>query len=96
VKDLNDEKSAVLAQEAWQNTFQKKEIPSEVEEIKGGGKSLDIFVANNITPSASAARRLFEAGAVTDMTDNKKISAEEKLKPGHTYKVGKHRFIKIT
>lgn len=88
-------KKAEEAEENFSNTFQKKEIPENVEEIDGKGKPLDIFVANKITSSASAARRLFLAGAVTDMTDNKKLSLEDKLENGHVYRVGKHRFIKI-
>jgi hypothetical protein len=48
-----------------------------------------------LAESVSAARRLFDAGAVTDMTDNKKLSAKDKFLSGHIYKIGKHRFVKI-
>lgn len=95
VAELHNETSAKDAEENFSSTFQKKEVPKDIEEIKGGGKPFDIFVVNNITTSTSAARRLFDAGAVTDMTDNKKLTSKDKFKTGHVYKIGKHRFIKI-
>lgn len=95
VTTLHSKKEAEKAEEFFSKTFQKGEIPEEVEEIKGGEKPLDIFVVNGIASSTSAARRLFDAGAVTDMTDGRKLTSKDELKTGHVYKIGKHRFIKI-
>ncbi|MEK7140448.1 MAG: tyrosine--tRNA ligase [Patescibacteria group bacterium] len=94
VKIYHGEKRAQEAETNFINKFQKKEIPDQIEEINGG-KPLEVFVMNHIASSTSAARRLFDAGAVTDLTDNKKITVKDELKSGHVYKIGKHRFIKI-
>ncbi len=95
VAALHSEKEAVDAEKNFSNTFQKKEIPEEIEEIKGGNRSVDVLVDAGVAESTSAARRLFEAGAITDMTDDKKLTAKDKFQTGHVYKIGKHRFIKI-
>jgi tyrosyl-tRNA synthetase len=95
VSIYHGEKKAKIAEENFVNTFSKKEIPKDVQEIEGDGKLLEIFVPNKLTNSISEARRLLEAGAVTDMTNNKKLIAKDKFISGHTYKIGKHKFIKI-
>jgi len=98
VASLHSEDDAQKAEESFSNTFQKGSIPDEVEEIDGGEKlekPLEILVKNGIADSVSVARRLFEGGAVTDITDDKKLSAKDPFVSGHVYKIGKHRFIKI-
>ena len=45
--------------------------------------------------SNSKIRRLFEEGAVKDMTEDKKLAIHDEAKSGHVYKVGKHKFFKI-
>lgn len=87
-------KEAETAEENFIKTFQKKEIPDDILEIEVG-KPINVLVASGIASSASAAGRLFEAGAVTDITENRKITAKDELQSGHVYKIGKHRFIKI-
>ena len=95
ISQLYDKDKAEMAEKRFNSTFQKKEIPNVVEEIEIKGKPISTLVASGIAPSSSVAGRLFEAGAVTDMTENKKITSKDKLKSGHVYKIGKHRFIKI-
>jgi tyrosyl-tRNA synthetase len=85
------------AEEAEKNfikTFSKGELPETIEEMEGG-KPLEVVVTSGAASSTSAARRLFEEGAVTDMTEGKKVTARDELKSGHIYKIGKHKFIKI-
>lgn len=93
-KIFHSEKDAQAAEENFIKTFQKKEIPDDIPEIEAG-KPINVLVASGVAPSASAAGRLFEAGAVTDITENRKITAKDELQSGHVYKIGKHRFIKI-
>jgi tyrosyl-tRNA synthetase len=95
VEIYHGKKEADRAEEGFVKTFQKKEIPDEIEEVSGEGKPVEILVANNIAESISVARRLFDAGAVTDMTDNKKLTQKDTFESGHVYKIGKHHFIKI-
>lgn len=96
VKIYHGEKSAQLAKDDWISKFQNKEIPKEVEEIDGEGELSKILVVKGVLSSNSEARRLFSGGAVTNITENKKIDLKEQVKQGHIYKVGKHKFIKIT
>ncbi|MFA5932095.1 MAG: tyrosine--tRNA ligase [Candidatus Paceibacterota bacterium] len=95
VKIYHGEKKAKEAQENFVNTFQKKEIPEIVEEIEGEGLLTPILLKARMFDSKGEIRRLFEAGAIKDMTDNKKLILEEVVAKGHVYKIGKHKFIKI-
>lgn len=95
VSIYHGEKKAEEAEKNFTSTFSKKEIPENVEEIEGDGKLLEVFTESKLTSSLSEARRLLEAGAVTDLTDDRKLTAKDTFISGHTYKIGKHRFIKI-
>ena len=95
IKIIFNEKKAKEAEDFFINTFQKKEIPEIVEEVEGGGLLTPILLKINFFKSNSEVRRLFEAGAIKDMTDDKKISLNEEVVKGHVYKIGKHKFIKI-
>jgi tyrosyl-tRNA synthetase len=95
VKIYHGEKKAKEAQENFVNTFQKKEIPEIVEEIEGEGLLTPILLKAKMFDSKGEIRRLFDAGAIKDMTDDRKILAIENIVKGHVYKIGKHKFIKI-
>ncbi len=89
------EKRGEGAQNDWITKFEKKEIPVDVIEVFGMGRPIDVLVENKIANSTSAARILFDSGAVTDMSAGIKMTAKEKFQSGHVYKIGKHKFIKI-
>ena len=89
------EKKAQEAEENFVKTFQKKEIPEMVEDLEGEGSLAPILLHAKLFDSNSEVRRLFEAGAIMDMTENKKISYTDEVVKGHVYKIGKHRFLKI-
>lgn len=91
----HDESKAEIAEKDWIQKFEKNEIPTDAEEIAGTGLLMPILLEKGIVESNSEARRLFEGGAITDMTENKKMTVKEKVQSGHVYKIGKHRFIKI-
>ena len=82
------------AQASFEETFSKGGIPNDAQEVPNG-KPLEVLVQSGAAASTSAARRLFEAGAVTDMADDRKLNAKDEFEAGHTYRVGKHKFIKI-
>jgi tyrosyl-tRNA synthetase len=91
-------KEALEAEENFTKTFQKGEIPDEMLELtltKKGENLMEISIKSKIVSSKSNFRRLIEAGAITDMTDNKKVSGSGTVTKGHVYKIGKHKFIKI-
>ncbi len=97
IKIYHGEKSAILAQENWEKTFSKKEIPENIDEIivSKNTKLIDVFSLNKIVSSKSDFRRLIEEGAITNMTVNKKISLSDEIAEEGVYKIGKKRFIKI-
>lgn len=95
VRIYHGDELSLKAQDAFINTFQKKEIPDDIEVVSGEGRPMDVLVTAGAADSVSSARRLFDAGAVTDITEDKKLTQTDKFESGHVYKIGKHRFIKI-
>lgn len=98
VKTYHGEKKAKEAQENFINTFQKKEIPDEIEEIKvGEGEMLvEILVSKNILDSKSEWRRLVEQNAIHDLENDTRITdVNFKVEKNITLKIGKKKFIKI-
>lgn len=89
---------AQKAEENFINTFQKKEIPDELEkvQIENGEKLMDAIVRAGVVESKTEFRRLVEAGAITNLETEEKITdsnytptASQKLK------IGKRRFVEI-
>ncbi|HBH71845.1 MAG: Tyrosine-tRNA ligase [Parcubacteria group bacterium GW2011_GWC1_42_11] len=89
---------ALRAREMFLATFQKKEIPEDVEEIKGEGKLGELLKTSGVVSSMNDFRRLVGEGAVKRLMDGgveEKITEDTELaKPG-VYKIGKRRFVKI-
>lgn len=97
VKTIKSEKEAEVAQEKWENTFSKKEIPEDVQEIKIKKDELlvDILLKSKIVTSKNDFRRLVDEGAITNLDTNEKVlSHTEKVQEG-VYRIGKKRFCKI-
>lgn len=94
---FHSEKKATEAQENWENTFSKKEIPTEIESFmsKDGTQLVEVLLINKIIESKSEFRRLVESGAVTNMDLNEKVSTQNELAKGGVYRIGKKRFCKI-
>lgn len=97
VKIYHGEKKAKEAQDNWEKTFSKKEIPEDAQEIKVNKNELlvDVFLKNGIVFSKSEFRRLVESGAVTNMDNNKKATTTGEVVESGVYKIGKKRFCKI-
>jgi len=99
VKICQGEQAAREAEENFINTFQKKEIPVEMEEIKGQEGELvsEVLVKNKILSSKGEWRRLCEGNGVHDLEKNETIADQNlKIDGNLTLKIGKKRFIKIT
>lgn len=89
---------AVRAREAFLSTFQKREIPEDVLEIKGEGKLGELFKSKEIVSSMTEWRRLVEEGAVKRLVEGgeeEKIIDDTILATLGVYKIGKRRFVKI-
>lgn len=91
-------KAAALAEENFTKTFQKKEIPNDIEEIfclKGESIS-EALVKNKILSSKGEWRRLIESHAVHDLIKKENISDQNaKTINDLILKIGKKRFVKI-
>ena len=94
----HSKKEAKEAEENFVNTFQKKKIPDEIEEIKGrlGEILSEVLVENKILASKGEWRRLVLENAIHDLLKEKNITdVNLKISENLTLKIGKKRFIKI-
>ncbi len=97
VSIYNGSTKAKQAEETFIKTFQKNEIPTDIENIKANKNDLlvEIFLFNKIISSKGEFKRLVEGGAITNLDSNEKItSINEKVESG-VYRIGKKRFCKI-
>lgn len=98
VEIYHGKKGAIQANQNWTNTFQKKEIPDEMEEIKAGNGELlsEVLVQNKVLTSKSEWRRLVEGKAIHDLVKNENIiNVDTRITEDLTLKIGKKKFIKI-
>jgi tyrosyl-tRNA synthetase len=91
------DKKSKQAQEDFSNTFQKNEIPTNIDDILVEKNSLliDIFLSKNIVSSKSEFRRLVDEHAITNMDTNQKVSSHTEVVDNGVYRIGKKRFCKI-
>jgi len=97
VKMYHGAEAAEKAEEYFVNTFQKKEIPDDLEEIKvvSGVKLVDVLSEQGIVKSKSDFRRLVDEGAIGWMEGEKISDPNFVIEQGGVLKVGKKRFVKI-
>jgi len=98
ITQLHDEASAKSAEESFASTFQKKEIPEEIEEMeaKVGELLSEVLVKNKIILSKSEWRRLVLGNAIHDLSKNVTIvDVDTKISENLILKIGKKKFIKI-
>ncbi len=97
VKIYHGEKRAKEAEENFIKTFQKKEIPERIEEIKGSGALGELLVYNKIIESMSQWRRLVDEGAIKKLSEKEEVRIMDYKIEATTgvYKIGKRRFVKI-
>lgn len=98
VKIYHGEKKATQAKENFRNTFQKKEIPDEMEEIvvKAGEALSEALVAGKVLPSKSEWRRLVAGKAIHDLVKNTHIEdVDLKVSEDLKLKIGKKKFIQV-
>ncbi len=98
VKDLHGKEAAEAAEQNFSNTFQKKEVPEEMEEVsvKEGEPLSEVLVKHKVIASKSEWRRLILGNAIHDLLTNKTIKDQNSKAGGDlTLKIGKKRFIKI-
>jgi tyrosyl-tRNA synthetase len=90
------EKKAVLAKNTFLATFQKGEIPTDIQTQKFSETLLDTLVASKLVASKGEARRLTLSGAISNAETGEKIVDPNFMpKNSAVYRIGKHRFLKI-
>jgi tyrosyl-tRNA synthetase len=90
---------ADTAQETFVDTFSNQQTPEDTEEINAntGDRLMDILAGADVVPSKSQFRRLVDQGAITNLETDEKIDDHTyEVEDTATFKVGKHRFIKIS
>lgn len=92
------QEEAMKARESFLSTFQKKEIPDDIEEIKAEGKLGELLKAKEIVSSMTDWRRLVGEGAVKILKEDRveeKVTDDTILATPGVYKIGKRRFVRI-
>jgi len=98
IKIIFNEKKAKEAEENFVKTFQKKEIPDEMQEVKAKSGELlsEVLVKEKILSSKGEWRRLVEGNAIHDLEKNENIKTPNfKISENLTLKIGKKTFLKI-
>lgn len=92
----HDADAAQEAEEAFVGTFQKGQLPEEIEEVmrEGGESYADALVRLGIVASKSELTRLLRDGGVRDAETGEKYE-ELPDAPGVTLKLGKRRFVRL-
>lgn len=95
VKFYHDIASADKAKEHFVNTFQKKEVPEDIKEVKvSSEKLLDVLIESGLVPSASEGKRLIEQEGIK--VDG--VTAEnesQRVESGSLIQKGKREFRRI-
>lgn len=96
VRMYHGEREAEAARAAFEHTFSKGEVPTDVPEVAVGGAGLiDALVAAKVVSSKSDYRRLASEGAIRIVRTDEKLT-EHSLPPyGEVVRIGKHRFVRI-
>lgn len=92
------QENAEEAEEAFIRTFQQKEVPANVEQVRvfSGARLADVLSETGLVRSKGEFRRLIKEGAVRNVDTGEKIQEEDcSLEKTATFKIGKRRFLKI-
>jgi tyrosyl-tRNA synthetase len=101
VAELNNIDAANTAQESFEKIVQRRELPTEIEEVTLSSideeiVDEDMLVDLNLTSSKSEAKRLFEQGGIE--VDGKKITDTKTnivVTDGMIVKIGKRKVIRL-
>ena len=95
VTELWGEAAADVAEQQFERTVQRKEVPDEIPEFKieASQALMDVIVAAGVAPSKREARRLFEQRAVSVNGDVVEETTEALR--GMVVQVGKRRWLRL-
>lgn len=94
----HSKKSAEKAEANFIATFQNKEIPKDVLEIKAAKDAflVDVFLKQKLVSSKTEFRRLVDEHAITNLDMNEKVTDSNTKVSNGVYRIGKKRFCKIS
>jgi tyrosyl-tRNA synthetase len=97
VENLHSSELAQKAADDFSNTFQKNEIPEDIEvfDVAQGTLLIDVLLEKGIVSSKGDFRRLVDEGAITNLDTNEKINSHTAEAGAGVYRIGKKRFCKI-
>ena len=97
VESCYGKEESTLAEQNFVNTFGSDGVPSNLEEknVNQNDYFVDILLLQGLVESKTEWRRLVDAGAVTNISDNIKVSDTNFKVSNGVYRIGKHRFIKV-
>ncbi len=98
VESIHGNEYALRAQESFENTFKKGEVPNDIPTISGekGAVIKDIIVREGIVSSNAEWRRLIESKAVSYVESEEVVTDPYiKLEDTVVLRIGKKRFVKI-
>lgn len=95
VSEFWGEEAAAAAQDRFERTVQRKEVPDDIPEhrVANGELLLDVILAVGAAPSKREARRLFEQRAVT--IDGNVVEPTTPPRKGAIVQVGKRKWIRL-
>lgn len=100
IKQLNNQEKAMSAQESFEKTIQKQELPKDIPVYQHIGSEpsgiIDLLVKIKLVSSRSDAKRVIDQGGIT--INDKTIKDPNSVftpKDGDIIRVGKRRFVKI-
>ncbi len=91
--------AAEKAQQSFENTFKKGEVPEDIKEVSvaNGTLLVDILMQEGIVASKGEFRRLVEGNAVSEIGSDEIIKdANFKIEKSIVLRIGKKRFLKIS
>ena len=95
VKQFHSEKDSDSAEKHFVDTFSKKTIPDDIQELGGAGKDIcSILIAHNFVSSKSEFRRVFDQNGIKINNETLK-DMNYILKSGDVVQKGKLTFFKI-
>ena len=97
VEIYHGREAGILARESFVNTFQKKEMPSDMPSISvaSGTLLVDVLIAQKLIASKTEFRRLIDEGAIREDGELKITDPFFAITGDMVLKIGKHRFVKL-
>ena len=94
---MHSPEEAGAAQNAFAHTVQGGEAPADIQaaQVSSGELLVEVLLRESIVASKADFKRLVQAGAVTHTDSGEKVTEPQATAKEGTYKIGKHRFLRI-